>query len=617
MAKKTITLTNWEGGIAGQEKRGIAGSARFIKNLTPHEDDSYLTLTPKASKVSGSTVTGLVKWAVDGSPWDTNRYFYADNGVIYKETSGGTWSVYQTVVTSNNSNPAGQGMAVYDNSLWWATSRFIGLAMDLRSGSPIIIDEASNQDIISTTGNLDQSASPSGNTYALSTSISEAAANKKEFTPTKDPIRFIKVYASAKGTGNWTLTVHDYQDNEVASETIANGSLANASYNSFFFDTLGRITANNTYHFHVTSTVADGTVRSGSANDLSTVDYTEHYADLVDDSDFHPMVEFLNSLVIGNERYLAVWDGATYDPNRLTFGPQYKVRALTKIDEFLVIGCWRGSNVDDEDLGRLYFWDGISTTFNFFKDVPMGVVNALVSSKNKLTAVYGSSGKIYMGVEEFLQIAEPPKLSRGKKIEVFPGAVTNWQGLTAIGIGANTDDSSGVEQGVYILGSQDGDHPEVLTLGYTISTGTTQGTGLEIGCVAAFGADMYIGWKDGATYGVDKVSKTDNPNTSGIWESLILDNGNPKKEKMIEKIIVTFEPLESGESITPKYRIDRAANFTNGTTQSTVDATSAEILLDARYKEFEWGFAVGTSTTYPKITSTSALLDDLSEERNE
>src|SRR5687767_5571311 len=114
MAPKSITISNFSGGIGDQEKRGLVGSARFIKNLNPHEDDAYLVPTPKLSKVSGSTVTGLVKWAADVSPWATDKYFYDDGGKIYKETSGGTWSSERTV-----SGGAGQGLAVFNRGLYY------------------------------------------------------------------------------------------------------------------------------------------------------------------------------------------------------------------------------------------------------------------------------------------------------------------------------------------------------------------------------------------------------------------------------------------------------------------------------------------------------------------
>jgi hypothetical protein len=607
MAKKAITLQLFEGGLTPQEKRGIAGSARFIKNLNPHEDDSYLIPSVKAAKVSGSTVTGLVKWAVDGSPWNDNRYFYDSDGNIYKETSEGVWSVQRSGATIGDS-AAGQGLTVFDNALFYATSTKIG-RLNFRSNAHADSFLYTDYDQSDGTGTSD--------TYTVQTTISEAATHKRAFTPEVDPVAAIEVFIETKGTGDWTLTVHDSLNNVMVEKTLANGSIFGNEWETFRFDTPMRITINDPeYHFHLTSTVADGTVIVATSSDFSTANYATKYNALID-TEYHPMTEFLNFMVIGNERYLAYWDVISYNPNQLTFGPQYKVRSLTKIDEYLVIGCWRGSDIDDEDLGRLYFWDGISPTFNFFKDVPMGVVNALTSSKNRLLGVYGSSGKIYLGIEEFMQIGKVPKLGRGKKIEVLPGAITNWQGLTAIGMGANTDDATGVEQGVYLFGSQDNSHPEVITLAHTISTGTTQGTSLEIGCVEAFGADMYIGWKDDTTYGVDKVSKTGDPSTSGVWESLIFDKGNPKKEGLAEKVIVTFEPLKDGESITPKYKIDRAASFTDGTEIDTVGETSAEILLDARFKEFEWGFEVATGTTFPKITSTTLLWDDLAEERNE
>lgn len=610
--EKTINLTNFSGGISDQQKRGLVGSARFLKNLNPHEDDAYLVPTPKLAKVSGSTVGGLVKWAVDGAPGDTNKYFYADDGKIYKQTSGGVWSLDHTVPTSLDDDiadpAAGQGMAIYDDYLFFASSIQIG-----RKGPLSVSSTYRDSYFGSSIDTSDQSATGTGQTYTTPVAISETAANRFSFTPERDSLYSVVITIAAVGTGNWTVTVHDSLENTICSVTKTNGELA-AEATFFSFDPQGRVTIGDTYHVHVTSTVADGTVTTGTTANLSTAGYTTYFGTLIADSDFHPMISHLNQLVIGNERYAAVWDGATYNPNHLVFEPGFKVRSLTKIDEFLVFGCWRGSNVDSTGLGKLYFWDGIAPTFNFSQDVPVGVVNALANHRNTLLGVYGSSGKVYQGSEEFKELWKVPKLARGKKIEVFPGAVTNWQGQTMLGIGANTDDSSGIEQGVYALGSQDGDHQDVFTLAHTISTGTTQGTGLEIGCVAAFGADLYVGWKDGSTYGVDKVSKTSNANTSGSYESLIIDAGNPHKEKLAYDVVVEFEDLESGESITPKYQLDRSGSFTTGTTVSTVGANRASVLLNRRFKEAEIGFNYATSTTFPKITSLQFNYNDLSEE---
>ena len=74
------------------EKKDVANSARFMRNLNPFEDPSYLTLARETTKVSGTTVDELILWADDGSPHDTNRYFYGDSGSIFSESNAGVWA---------------------------------------------------------------------------------------------------------------------------------------------------------------------------------------------------------------------------------------------------------------------------------------------------------------------------------------------------------------------------------------------------------------------------------------------------------------------------------------------------------------------------------------------
>ena len=92
---------------------------------------------------------------------------------------------------------------------------------------------------------IDQSATTSGQTYTNTTSISEAAANRKEFTPAKDPQKSIAILVAGVGSGDWTITVHDSLNATVASVTIANASMA-TGYQEFTFSTPWRPIINNT-----------------------------------------------------------------------------------------------------------------------------------------------------------------------------------------------------------------------------------------------------------------------------------------------------------------------------------------------------------------------------------
>lgn len=124
---------------------------------------------------------------------------------------------------------------------------------------------------------LDQQNGGGANTYAVPVAISEAATDKQSFTPssiTKNRIFRIGVRPVVKGTGDWTLTLHDAANNVLASRVILNANLTNGVL-SFF--KVPYTWTSGVLHFHVTSTINDGTLNVGTANDLSTSNYQEVY----------------------------------------------------------------------------------------------------------------------------------------------------------------------------------------------------------------------------------------------------------------------------------------------------------------------------------------------------
>ena len=131
---------------------------------------------------------------------------------------------------------------------------------------------------VGSTDNIDTSLDPTfaaANTYTPPTAISETATNKQTFVPTKSKMTRIWVYPVAKGTGDWTVTIHDSSDVVQGTITIANASLTNGAVN--YFNVPCNLTTGASYHFHVTSTVADWTVRVATSADLETVSYIQNY----------------------------------------------------------------------------------------------------------------------------------------------------------------------------------------------------------------------------------------------------------------------------------------------------------------------------------------------------
>jgi len=130
---------------------------------------------------------------------------------------------------------------------------------------------------------IDQSADQShsyANTYTVPvTPISETATNKLTFTPTKSKVLSIAVYVVAKGTGSWDMTLHDASNNVLGTATILNADLVNGAFNYFY---MYYTVTSGPLHFHITSTVADGTVKTNVAGDLSTASFIETYSTIGD-----------------------------------------------------------------------------------------------------------------------------------------------------------------------------------------------------------------------------------------------------------------------------------------------------------------------------------------------
>jgi hypothetical protein len=131
--------------------------------------------------------------------------------------------------------------------------------------------------------------------------------------------------------------------------------------------------------------------------------------------------------------------------------------------------------------------------------------------------------------------------------------------------------------------------------------------------VKSFGQDLYIGWRDDATYGVDKIALGDGAVDGGTWESRIFDDGDADKYKQAIKMEITFETLTTNQTVTPKYKLNRGAWVTG--TAATSGATEIELYINTIFKEIEVGFDIASSSnTFVKITSVSFAYEPQSQE---
>jgi len=466
---------------------------------------------------------------------------------------------------------------------------------------------------ITTRQDQDQQDTKTGQAYTTPLVIDEAATAKKTFVPAKEPQKSIRIYISSIGSGDWTMTIHDALNRVVGISTYTNANL-NTGFFEFAF-TPWRPVIGATYHFHVTSTVADGTIRTGTTVDLQTCDYATFYQFLVED-DWHPMKQMLNFMAIGNERYLATYNGLTYNPMRLTLPAGFRIRSLAYWREYLCIGTWKGTSVTDHDEGKIFFWDGTSDTYNFFIDVPEGSVNAMMGSRGKLYIIAGYSSDLllYSGGDSATKKKRIPKIDISKYIEVYPGAMTMWRTLIHMGVSGQSD-STEIEKGIYTWGSLNENYDDSLNYDYPLSTGTRTGTDTRIGLVMSNGRKLLIGWNVGTAYGVDEVDPTGACFNTGTYEMLITDVDKIVKTKQPLIGRVEFDPLVAGQSVSIKYKVDRE-DIWKTETVDTVGATFARIVMKDRAREVQIGADINTTTTSPTILGIGLEIDSLYYERN-
>lgn len=658
-----IVQVNFSNGIANPmaEKDWLPYSANFTRNLAIYDNLNYVTLNPIPIKDSGNVVTDLVKKIESTYPWENVRYAYGDSGNVYKISSN-VWTLDHTIASGT---PKGQGMVTMVNSLLCATSTTIAMKTPLNNSG------GWNDDIFSDgTQNVDINYTASGNTYTIPAAITETQVNTLYFGSggngnttafAYDPIKDIQLFITSAGTGDITVTLHDRYNNALGTATIVHASVTAGAMNTFTFSTPIRIQIGAVYHLHITQSSADGTIQTKTDSDFSTAQVKSHFGILIADNLYHPMVQGTNGTtaiaIIGNDHYLATWDGITYNPNKITLEPGFSVRKIVKINQNIIAYAWKGNDLTQYEEGRAYVWDGIQPYYTLGLPLTMGMPNSAVNFKNRVLGFFGIMGDISLAPDEttpFRQVQSAPKLTKGYVTTIDPEAVTVWQKRALFGYSNTTDPNAGVyndpsagthiagdtytpptglEQGIYEFGNQSDRaitytavSTEVLNFAYQPSTNIANPLSFEIGCAAAFGNDCYFSYKDGASYYVDRVNKLNDPVGFGSWESLITDQALdkfgqfkqlPQKSKLGVRVRVTFVALPTGCTVTAKYRLDRNSTWTFGKSAVAGDTAATALiqgLASGRYKEVEYGFDLTATVNYPKVTSVGFFFEPLEEE---
>jgi hypothetical protein len=613
------------GGISTDRKVGLEYSHAYSRALDFRKRPGRMSVLPGGREVGDSNITDLIQRIIQVD--DGDRYALGNTGWIYSINSSNA----VTPIAKLSSSGAGM-LYRRDTDEFYATSSRTVSRYGKLSNSPVI-----NMDKYGPSRSENEDALREGgaNTITLSSTIDEG--KKIDFTPDIEPLYSVKVKLVTKGTGDWTVTLHDDANNVLGTVTISNSSLpSSAELVEFVFSSQVRMLVSpnaRTYHLHVTSSNATGTIQVGTVDDMTTADF-EIWADrlVTTNNGLHPVEQFLQYTVFGNERYLSVWEPLSDNPSnlewlrhRLTLPSGYEINGLAANDEYLCISAeLRSSNSTRAfQHGKLFFWNGLDTTYEFYIDIPEGAPQAAFTYNNTIYVVISGALYCWPGGKNLVKLrtladTDSEYSDTTDQTELYPNMMTVRRNILLIAYPSYTTNQS-LEYSVRSWGQREKNFPMSIGNNYNISTGTRYNTGgnLYIGGVWSFGDTLYTAWRDGADYGLDVVDNSSDPATSASWESMEFESGDGTHEK--QAISLSIEPgsgIPSGYTILPKFRTNWSTSWTYGDALSS--SNNYVMDFDDRFKMIEYGVDIshdGTATSPLEITAIKFAYDDLSTER--
>lgn len=649
MAIQALVDNQFDGGVATDKKTGLKNSAANIEAFDFRKSPSQMTVLPGTRRADSNVIRDLVQNEV--MVFDGSFYSLGDKGFIYRCSNAGVWSVFNNV----RNGKFGISYRPDQNSIYLTSDTTVSSITNINT-TPILntdyynISQSTYNNSDNATFNVNTDQSDSTLRTAILTSYVEGTMSQTRYFQTDiQPLNKIGVNVTAKGTGDWTLTLHDGLGNQLATSTILNANLTNGSINYFVFSSQVQVSvapAAQTYHFHLTSTVADGSVSSTVANDLSSADM-ELWADrlVITKNGMHPMQTFQQFECIGNGRYLSVWEplgdpspsNSEWQRQKLVFPPGYEVCGLAVFNEYLAIACEAvvtGTNTPQS--GIIFYWDGLSSTYNYFTQIPEGSPQAIQESNNIIYYIANGTRYAITSVDATpvpvrkLPNAESTFTSSSTSNKVYPYSSTVRNGVQLFAW-ASTTTNTALKMGVYSYGRVDSTYPLSFGYSYTISTGSkfyTPTNNLTIGMVKNFGDVLHISWQDTGVYGVDVVDNTSAPAPKAIWDSLIQDIDYLGKLKTAVAVTANWDPLPANAYLQLKYKINSDANWT-----FSQQFSSTSTYLDgdgfarfdiggdaglARFNQIQYGIDVycpaGLVTTAPVIEEISLIFDNNREE---
>lgn len=297
-------------------------------------------------------------------------------------------------------------------------------------------------------------------------------------------------------------------------------------------------------------TLANALVSTWTTLDLNWATFTR--TDLL----YHDMCVQNDILYIADGYALAQVENNTFSATALDlpYPIHHRISAINKYLTGILSGTFVASTVVE---AIVTLWNTWSVSFTFQDELPEIGVNSFLKTDNYVIANIGKKGNFYIfngqQMEQYKRIpGDWGGFFSTNAAIVHPDANANVNGMPLFGL-SNVSGNPALE-GVYSFGSYSREYPKVMDLTYPISTGNV--ANVEIGAIALVGTDMLVAWKDGSTYGIDKVDTSAKFNGAYYETRIIKIDPSNKKEFSAE---IFYRDIPASTDITLFASIDHGA----------------------------------------------------------
>lgn len=499
MSKISIKNFN-QGGIADSKFMGASNSVASMVGVDVHSEPGIIKANYKLSSDPGAPKDEFIEKFIELSSGDIFA-FSGESGKIWKVVDKDTYTlVYTTVPTTGEAKFLGG--AEYEGYLYWATQNYlhripthrVSTASDWTNyaepnWAEMHLDQEElgyiGKDYTTPTlvkeGSITPTASGAQLETNLSYSVNESLTVKKtlqyvlnvsdqlNFRPKTNQLSGVSVNIKQKGTGDWTLYLHDENNTVLGQKTITNANIVDGDMNLFEFASPVNVRKGELHHIHIVTTTGDGKVQSFYTNNLS---YANMKIYSVGNPSYHPMVVQNMVLYIGDRNYIhqVERDIATslhvYSAWALDFPDKYKAKSLGTFETDLLIG----THIDNRNTGAVAIkWNTWSVSYSESDPLPEVSIDAIIEADNFAILAAGTNGVLYAydGRKARPIKRIPGEYTDQTEARINPNAWAQFRSVPMFGLSNITGEPT--KAGVYSLASWSKDYPEILNLEYPLS----------------------------------------------------------------------------------------------------------------------------------------------------